>query len=91
MKNPKCGPFLRVSEVLGGLRSRKEKTNTTPTISGQKIKQGLIFYEILIEILLFFEVLKNLTFFSLTNQKSWLYNANNEQISNYKSLFAVNL
>ena len=32
-----------------------------------------------------------LYFFSLTNQKNWLYNTNNEQISNYQSLFVLNL
>jgi hypothetical protein len=31
-------PFLRASEVLGGLRSRKEKIITTPPFFGQKIK-----------------------------------------------------
>jgi hypothetical protein len=29
---------LRASEVLGGLRSRKEKTVTTPPFLGKKIK-----------------------------------------------------
>jgi hypothetical protein len=30
VKNPKFGPFLRASEVLEGLRSRKEKMTITP-------------------------------------------------------------
>ena len=34
---------------------------------------------------------EKLDFFSLTNQKNWLYNTNNEQISNSNSLFVVNL
>ena len=38
VKNPKFEPILRASEVLGGLRSRKEKTITTPPFLGQKIK-----------------------------------------------------
>jgi hypothetical protein len=38
VKNPKFGPFLRASEVLEGLRSRKEKMTTTPSFLGQKIK-----------------------------------------------------
>jgi hypothetical protein len=36
--NPKFGPFLRASEVLVGLRSRKEKMTTTPSFLGQKLK-----------------------------------------------------
>jgi hypothetical protein len=36
VKNPKFEPFLRASEVLGDLRSRKEKTITTPPLLGQK-------------------------------------------------------
>jgi hypothetical protein len=36
VENPKYEPFLRASEVLGGLRSRKEKTITTPPFFGQK-------------------------------------------------------
>ena len=42
------------------------------------------------EFSLFNEVLKNFTF-PITDQKSWLYNINIGQISNYKSLFVVNL
>jgi hypothetical protein len=38
VKNPKFEPFLRTSEVLGGLGSRNEKTVTTPPFLGQKIK-----------------------------------------------------
>jgi hypothetical protein len=38
VKNPKFGPFLRASEVLEGLRSRKEKKTTTPPFWGQKLK-----------------------------------------------------
>jgi hypothetical protein len=38
VKNPKFEPILRASEVLEGLRSRKEKTITTPPFLGQKIK-----------------------------------------------------
>ena len=34
---------------------------------------------------------EKLEFSSLTNQKNWLYNTNNEQISNSKSLFVLNL
>ena len=33
------------------------------------------------------EVLKDLIFFHLPIKKDWLYNTNNEQISNFKSLF----
>jgi hypothetical protein len=36
MKNSIIEPFLRASEVLGGLRSREEKTTTTPPLFGQK-------------------------------------------------------
>jgi hypothetical protein len=32
VKNPKFGPFLRASEVLEGLRSRKEKNDYNFTI-----------------------------------------------------------
>jgi hypothetical protein len=35
VKNPKFGPFLRASEVLEGLRSRKGKMTTTPSFLGQ--------------------------------------------------------
>jgi hypothetical protein len=38
VKNPKFGPFLRASEVLEGLRCRKEKMNSTPSFLEQKIK-----------------------------------------------------
>jgi hypothetical protein len=38
VKNLRFETFLRASEVLGGLRSRKEKTITTPPIFGQKMK-----------------------------------------------------
>jgi hypothetical protein len=38
VKNPKCGPFLRASEVLEGLRSREQKTTTTPPFFVQKMK-----------------------------------------------------
>jgi hypothetical protein len=38
VKNPKFEPFLRASEVLEGLRSRKEKMTTTPSFFGQKLK-----------------------------------------------------
>jgi hypothetical protein len=34
---------------------------------------------------------EKLDFFSLINQKNWLYKTNNEQISNSKSLFVLNL
>jgi hypothetical protein len=36
--NPKFEPFLRASEVLGGLGSRNEKTVATPPFFGQKKK-----------------------------------------------------
>jgi hypothetical protein len=37
---------LRASEVLGGFRSRKEKTTTIPPFFDQKIKKEDFFYEI---------------------------------------------
>ena len=43
VKNSKFGPFLRASEVLGGLRSREEKTTTTPLFFEQKLEYGLIY------------------------------------------------
>jgi hypothetical protein len=39
------GPFLRASEVLEGLRSRKEKITPTPSFLGPKIMSGVILYE----------------------------------------------
>ena len=44
VKNPKFGAFLRGSEVLEGLSSRKEKMDTTPPFLGQK-NWGVILYE----------------------------------------------
>jgi hypothetical protein len=38
VKNPKLKPFLRASEVLEGLRSRKEKMTATPLFLRQKLK-----------------------------------------------------
>jgi len=38
VKNPKSGPPLRASEVLEGLRSRKEKNGHNSIIFGAKIK-----------------------------------------------------
>jgi hypothetical protein len=38
VKNPKFEPFLRASEVLGGLRSRKEKKDHNSTVFWAKNK-----------------------------------------------------
>ena len=63
VENPKFGPYLRASEGLESLRSRKEKMTTTPNIFGAKIKVRSDFiWEKLIKFLLFNEVLKNLIF-----------------------------
>ena len=74
------------------IQKQEMKNNHNSTIFWTKNKIRVIFiWDKLLEFLLLNEVLKNLIFFSLTNQKSWLYNTNNEQISNSKNLFVINV
>ena len=39
-RHPKFEPFLRASEVLEGLRRRKEKKNTSPPFFGKNKIEG---------------------------------------------------
>ena len=59
---------------------------TTQSFFGKKIckVRSNFMCEKVMEYLLLSEVLKNLIFFSITYQKSWLYNANIKQILNAK-------
>ena len=70
-------------------QKRKNNHNSTNFWAKNKIRTNF-WWDKLEEFLLFNEVLKNVIFFSLTHQKSWLYNTKNEQISNSKSLFVLN-
>ena len=72
-------------------QERKNNHNSTIFWAKNKIRMNFLWDKLNIRIFVVQWSFEKLDFFSLVNQKNWLYNTNNEQISNSKSLFVANL